>query len=133
MLACLMSKVSIFKLGQFGMARGISLSGLIAADNGQSFEPLPTELRVADVISNDDRASPLAPSRRGRKALTVHVDLETHVRLKVMAAQEVTTLEALVAEALDMLFAKRRDRDEFAASDGRYTEPEQVMGDRSQK
>ena len=135
MLACLMSKVSILKLGQYDMVRGISLRGLIAAENGQSFEPLPdrAELRVTNVISDGDRASPLAPSRRGRKALTVHVDLETHVRLKVMAAREVTTLEALVAEALGMLFAKRRDRDEFAASDGRYTEPDQVMGDRSQK
>lgn len=55
-----------------------------------------------------ERASPLAPSRRGRKALTVHLDADTHVRLKVMAAQEVTTLEALAAEAIELLFTNRQ-------------------------
>lgn len=61
-----------------------------------------------EVSVRGERASPLAPSRRGRKALTVHLDADTHVRLKVMAAREVTTLEALAAEAIELLFANRR-------------------------
>jgi hypothetical protein len=68
------------------------------------------------------RASLLAPSRRGRKALTVHLDADTHVRLKVMAAQQVTTLEALAAEAIELLFANRRDRAGSVTGDRRDAE-----------
>lgn len=53
------------------------------------------------------RQAPIAPSRQGRKALTVHVDEGAHMRLKVLAAQERTTIEALANEAIELLFKAR--------------------------
>ncbi|WP_349236304.1 ribbon-helix-helix domain-containing protein [Bosea sp. AAP35] len=94
--------------------------------------PLDAAALVTDAVDGrEERVSPLAPSRRGRKALTVHVDLDTHVRLKVMAAREVTTLEALVTEAVDLLFAKRHDRGGHASSDGRHAELDAGMAGRA--
>ncbi|MBX9912114.1 MAG: hypothetical protein K2Z25_25850 [Beijerinckiaceae bacterium] len=88
------------------MRRGLDLADMMAAQEPlAALDVVAAEAHAAD--GPDERVSPLAPSRRGRKALTVHVDLQTHVRLKVMAARELTTLEALVSEALDLLFAKR--------------------------
>lgn len=98
------------------MPRANTLAGIMAAKD----EPPATATASAEATeppagpapAPNERTSPLAPSRRGRKALTVHVDLDTHVRLKVMAAREITTLEALVGEALDLLFVARHDRTE---------------------
>lgn len=91
------------------MSRRIPFRELMAAPEASSDAVLPDAIgpKTSEADVPAERASPLAPSRRGRKALTVHVDLDTHVRLKVLAAREVTTLEALVSETLDLLFAKR--------------------------
>lgn len=84
--------------------------------------PSANGLHRGEASVRGERASPLAPSRRGRKALTVHVDADAHVRLKVMAAQEVTTLEALAAEAIELLFTNRRDRAGSVTGDRRDAE-----------
>lgn len=50
--------------------------------------------------------SQLPPSRRGKKALTGYFDPEVLRQLKVMAAAEDTTIQALLSEALNDLFKK---------------------------
>jgi hypothetical protein len=50
--------------------------------------------------------SQLPPSRRGKKALTGYFDPEVLKQLKVMAAAEDTTIQALLSEALNDLFKK---------------------------
>ena len=116
--------IDIAGLGHNDMQRASALAGIMA----EKHEPLAEASaetatpQAGPTPTAHERASPLAPSRRGRKALTVHVDLDTHVRLKVMAAREVTTLEALVGEALDLLFATRHDRLERDTDDRRHVE-----------
>ena len=48
----------------------------------------------------------LPPSRQGKKALTGYFDPEVVKQLKVMAAAEDTTIQALMSEALNDLFKK---------------------------
>ena len=101
--------------GQGRMSRRIAFLELTAMSEQPSGTVVPAMSGANGPQSGEasvrgERVSPLAPSRRGRKALTVHLDADTHVRLKVMAAREVTTLEALAAEAIELLFANRRDR-----------------------
>lgn len=64
---------------------------------------------------NDNRApvqrtikSELPPSRQGKKALTGYFDPEVLKQLKIMAATEETTIQALMTEALNDLFKKYR-------------------------
>lgn len=51
-------------------------------------------------------ASMKPPSRQGKKALTGYFAPEVLKQLKVMAAAEDTTIQALLAEALNELFKK---------------------------
>ena len=53
-------------------------------------------------------ASPSAkpPSRRGKKGVLFHVDPEIAKRLKLLAVEQETTIEALGVEALGLLFER---------------------------
>lgn len=48
----------------------------------------------------------LPPSRRGKKALTGYFDPEVVKQLKVLAAAEDKTMQALMSEAINELFKK---------------------------
>jgi len=48
----------------------------------------------------------VAQTRRGKKAVVVYLDRDAARRLKVLAAQNDTTLQALGVEAIDLLFAQ---------------------------
>jgi len=48
------------------------------------------------------------PSRGGTKAITVHFPEEVRRQLKTMAAEEGRNIDDMVAEALNLLFAKHR-------------------------
>jgi hypothetical protein len=47
------------------------------------------------------------PSRSGRVLIGAHFAPEVQTALKVIAAQERTTMQALLAEAINAVFAKR--------------------------
>lgn len=49
-----------------------------------------------------------APSRSGRVLIGGHFAPEVQRALKIIAAEEGTTIQALLAEALNTIFAKRR-------------------------
>ena len=48
------------------------------------------------------------PSRAGMVVVAAHFPPEVQTQLKIMAAEERTTVQVLLGEALDLLFAKRR-------------------------
>lgn len=62
-----------------------------------------------------------APSRKGQTLIGGFFDPEVHKQLKVMAAEQGTTQQALLADALNMLFAKSGKPE--IASLGRVLEP----------
>lgn len=47
------------------------------------------------------------PSRAGRKLVAGHFDPKVAKQLKLLAAEEETTIQALLEEALDLLFVKK--------------------------
>lgn len=48
------------------------------------------------------------PSRAGMVVVAGHFPPKVQTQLKIMAAEEGTTVQVLLGEALDLLFAKRR-------------------------
>ena len=63
------------------------------------------------VVANDQPAvAPTkfaAPSRLGRDLIGGHFAPEVQTALKIVAAEERTTVQALLAEAIDIVLAKR--------------------------
>lgn len=57
-----------------------------------------TEVRVG---------KPVPPSRAGRVLIGGHFSPEVQTELKVLAAQERTTVQALIAEGINCVFARR--------------------------
>ncbi len=51
--------------------------------------------------------TPARPSRRGRVLVGGHFAPEVQTALKIVAAQERTTVQALLAEGINTIFAKR--------------------------
>jgi hypothetical protein len=47
------------------------------------------------------------PSRNGQKLIAGHFDPKVAKQLKLLAAEEETTVQALLGEALDLLFLKK--------------------------
>jgi hypothetical protein len=47
------------------------------------------------------------PSREGRRLIAGHFDPKVAKQLKLLAAEEETTVQALLEEALDLLFLKK--------------------------
>lgn len=66
----------------------------------------PTKPMQRDAEREEFTRSQLPPSRRGKKALTGYFEPEVMKQLKVMAAAEETTIQALLTEALNDLFKK---------------------------
>jgi hypothetical protein len=60
----------------------------------------------------------VVPSRSGRVLVGGHFAPEVQIALKVIAAEERTTVQALLAEGINTIFAKRRKPEiaEFTAS-----------------
>lgn len=78
----------------------------------RSLEQLP-ERKRRPVNSSAKRAAalgagkvPVAPSRTGRVLVAAHFAPEVQRQLKILAAEQTTTVQALLAEALNMLFAR---------------------------
>ena len=54
------------------------------------------------------KPQPPRPSRAGMVVVAGHFPPEVQTQLKIMAAEERSSVQALLGEALDLLFAKRR-------------------------
>ncbi|MBK1724939.1 hypothetical protein CKO23_22500 [Thiocystis violacea] len=62
--------------------------------------------KKAEPVPVSQAKTALPPSRQGKKALTGYFEPEVLKQLKVMAASEDTTIQALLTEALNDLFKK---------------------------
>lgn len=68
--------------------------------------------------ASTDRASgSVAPSRIGQKPITAFFPEAVRIQLKMMAAEQSRTMESLIGEALNDLFAKH-GKPEIAPSEG---------------
>lgn len=77
--------------------------------------PAPKQRRAAPkqvAAREGDKADKFyRPSRDGRKLIAGHFDPKVAKQLKLLAVEEDTTVQALLEEALDLLFVKKgRDR-----------------------
>jgi len=75
----------------------------------QGLEKQPAALIKSTKRSHTIAApKPAAPSRSGRVLVGGHFAPEVQTALKVIAAEERTTVQALLAEGINTVFAKRR-------------------------
>lgn len=98
------------------MARRNSLQAVLerqAKTDAQGFSQSQSETPAAGAPDSETRTVPAAapkfhrPSREGRKLIAGHFDPKVAKQLKLLAAEEETTVQALLEEALDLLFLKK--------------------------
>ena len=75
----------------------------------------PAEVAPATPTQADETHTPSLPrfhrpSREGRRLIAGHFDPKVAKQLKLLAAEEETTVQALLEEALDLLFVKKGKR-----------------------
>lgn len=79
----------------------------VVADDTTPSEKEPVAKAPSSAPAGNARGGgKLPPSRQGKRALTGYFDPEVLKQLKVMAAAEDTTIQALMTEALNDLFKK---------------------------
>ncbi|WP_200335302.1 ribbon-helix-helix domain-containing protein [Thiocystis violacea] len=74
--------------------------------HSSSRQTAPVREKKAEPVPVSQAKTALPPSRQGKKALTGYFEPEVLKQLKVMAASEDTTIQALLTEALNDLFKK---------------------------
>lgn len=88
------------------LASALRSSGATVASPAPVHEPSPPP--PAARTPAPERAGAAQPSRVGTKAITVHFPEEVRRQIKTLAAEEGRNIEDMVAEALNLLFAKYR-------------------------
>ncbi len=91
------------------MAKRPDLSALASAAGSVRARPLPTvQDNTPPVLEEVPRPArtAVAPSRAGTKPITGFFPDEVRVQLKVLAAEKRRSMESMLAEALNDLFAK---------------------------
>jgi hypothetical protein len=61
---------------------------------------------VEEVARREPRKAPLAPSRQGKKPVSGYINPAARTQLKVLAAEQDSTSQAMLEEALNDLFRK---------------------------
>lgn len=70
--------------------------------------PVPAPARASGPVrSPRARAEPVRPSRSGKRLIGGHFPPSVAKHLKMLAAEEDTSVQALLEEALDLLFVKK--------------------------
>lgn len=88
-------------LEQQAQGRDTAPSPAVAADAA------PAPVAPPSVPSSDKPTKFHRPSREGRKLIAGHFDPKVAKQIKLLAAEEETTVQALLEEALDLLFVKK--------------------------
>ncbi|MDR3440604.1 ribbon-helix-helix domain-containing protein [Telmatospirillum sp.] len=73
----------------------------------QSHRPEPPASAPAVAAPRQSRAKAVPPSRVGRVLIGGHFAPEVQTALKIVAAEERTSVQALLAEGIDAIFARR--------------------------
>ena len=77
----------------------------VAVESPQIVEPLNTRLPKA--VPKPKVARAKRPSRDGRRFLGGHFEPSVVKQMRMLAAEEETTVQALLEEAVDLLFLKK--------------------------
>lgn len=84
------------------MAKGNTLQAMLdRAKAGSDTAAVPTP------VSEAAPAKPASSGRQGTKLIGGHFAPEVSTQLRILAAEEGTTVQSLLAEALDDLFVKK--------------------------
>lgn len=88
-----------------------NLAALVKAAGSVRIEPSRKAIPMAEATQTQGGAGegngrPNAPSRIGQKPITAFFPEEVRVQLKMMAAEQRQSMESLIGEALNDLFAK---------------------------
>ncbi len=84
------------------MAKGNTLQAMLDRAKSGGDTPAPP-IPVSEAIP----AKPAASGRQGTKLIGGHFAPEVSTQLRILAAEEGTTVQRLLAEALDDLFVKK--------------------------
>src|ERR1700735_2756891 len=93
------------------MKKAGALASALRSSGATVASPAPvqeTSPPAAATMPDRERGGAAQPSRAGTKAITVHFPEEVRRQLKTLAAEEGRNIEDMVAEALNLLFAKYR-------------------------
>ncbi|MDJ0733224.1 MAG: hypothetical protein QNJ47_03910 [Nostocaceae cyanobacterium] len=85
------------------MAKRTNLADALHEASGKTASTKSKQQQVQQV---ENSKSELPPSRKGKKAIAGHFDPAVSKQLKQLALEEDTTVQALLAEALNDLFEK---------------------------
>ena len=66
----------------------------------------PTDKETATVDPESSPNGKVPAHRQGKKVIMGHFDKKTHLQLKFLAVERETDIQALLGEALDLLFEK---------------------------
>jgi len=88
------------------MAKPNPLSQGLKQQQARQIEP-PVAIVVPKPVVTNAPAKAVPPSRIGRVLIGGHFAPEVQTELKVLAAQERTSVQALIAEGIDAVFARR--------------------------
>ena len=66
----------------------------------------PTDKETATVDPESSPNGKVPAHRQGKKVIMGHFDKKTHLQLKFLAVEKETDIQALLGEALDLLFEK---------------------------
>lgn len=69
--------------------------------------PAPAESEPSASVAPEEPASARRPSREGKRLVGGHFTPDVARQLKLIAAEEGTSIQALLEEALDLLFVKK--------------------------
>lgn len=90
------------------MKKAGALASALRNSGATVAQPAPVHETPPPPLAAVERAGAAQPSRIGTKAITVHFPEEVRRQLKTLAAEQGRDMEDMVAEALNLLFAKSR-------------------------
>ena len=92
------------------MSKKPSLTAALHAASGKPTPPAVVAAAIAspvpELVAKPDKAQPVPPSRAGKKIVSGHFDPAVTRQLKQLALDRESTVQNLLAEALNDLFAK---------------------------
>jgi len=87
------------------LAALVEAAGSVRIEPGRKAMPM-AEANQTQSGAGEGTGKPHAPSRIGQKPITAFFPEEVRVQLKMMAAEQRQSMESLIGEALNDLFAK---------------------------
>ena len=73
----------------------------------QPARPAQTHRRKPGPVAEGPSGGAMRPSREGKRLIAGHFDPKVAKHLRILAAEEDTNIQALLEEALDLLFVKK--------------------------